>query len=367
MDHTILLRTRNRTEWIERYIINLNEFCYSGVLMIVDDSMSQNYETTSQYLDQIQTKLNYKVKHLRGPFYQHPSRTIRVFESTKFILNQLESKYCSFSSDDDFIFPYFISKGINFLENNSDFSTFIGPEVKIFYDVNLSAIKKSVKVWNGCDLDDPLERLSNYVSLPTLAYYGVCRSENFNNVINGTKIPDLFLRTHGSINSFDEEIPWVMLCYLAGKVYYERKLLQGIRGEHQSIDRAGGPRSKEIMGNGVVDNFVDYDSRILINETIAPLSFILTSQKSQANAFEIRRILINIFWQIVQRQNRNLITDNASKNSYKNIFRKKIKHAQVWIKFHLKYKSEIKLKNLNAVKIYIQNMESHDIKLRSHE
>jgi hypothetical protein len=244
-------------------------------LYIIDDSDDSLYVDLSKVL---KNKLDFELVQNRGPDWMNPSRAVRVFKSTILGISSIPTKYVSFCSDDDFIFPKFIEKGINFLEKNPEFSTFIGPEINLQYSQDLKTIGKKIKVWNGCEFLDPLDRLLDYLRRPTLAYYGVCRTSNFKNF---DSIPNqsLFQRTKGTLSFFDEEIPWVSLCYLAGKIRYEPSTLQGIRGIHNSADRMGFQTEKNLyLALGPIEDLLEHDSTIVLNETIHQLTSLIVKK-----------------------------------------------------------------------------------------
>ena len=153
----------------------------------------------------------------------------------------METKYYSFQSDDDLFFSSFIKPAVDFLEDNEDYSCVIGSEVKVHYDENLNVVKTTPKYWHGCTYDDPLDRLYDYTVHPALPIIGVCRTSMFDYM---TQVEESTGRVcfgrEGVVDFeyFDEEIPWCMLVYAAGKIQYFPHHPMALRGIHESLDRA---------------------------------------------------------------------------------------------------------------------------------
>lgn len=348
-NHTIFIRTRNRYEWIIRYITLLQNFDYKGTLLIVDDSDFKNH---LKIRDLTKNKYSFVINLERGRSSRNKSRVKRIYSSTLQGLMLIKTDYVSFCADDDFIFPDFITHGITFLESNPDYSTFIGPEIKVVTNRNLEIIKKDVKTWHSCELVDPLERLIDYFNKPTLAYIGVVRTSSFINKSSSYGIKLYSRKKLGYFHSLDEEIPWVSLCYIAGKVKYEATKLNGVRVFHPSADRL----EQIVFTNpeyaaGPLYDFVYFDSRSLIKNFTLPLALsIVTVDPSKNITVTINKINIELL-KFLSKQNakhQNILTFFNSER----IFRFRLSRVRK-ILFLIKHYNETSHLFAKAVRKYL--------------
>jgi len=238
IDHTIIIRTRNRSEWLSRalsHYVNLN---HKGRIHIEDDSTDEYFERNKSLIKSYENVID--VRHFRGYGFKEKTRSKRVLVTTINSLKNVETEYYSFSSDDDFLLPSFLNPAINFLEKNKEHSCVIGPEVKIHYDNDMNITRMQSKPWHGCEYTDPLDRIFDYTYNPTLAYYGVCRTNMRDHLTQvEEKTGRVCFGREGVVDFalYDEELPWVMLVYSAGKIHYMPNTLMSIRGIHESADR----------------------------------------------------------------------------------------------------------------------------------
>jgi len=238
LNHTLVLRTRNRHKWLTMTIGAYANFSYKGILLIVDDSDEDIFSKNAGMLNSHASSL--RINHIHGRCHQNQERAERVLESTIDAYKVITTDYFSITSDDDFTFPEFIETGISYLDGHPDYSAFTGPEVKIIFDNCMCPIKLKKKPWHGCEYEDPLDRLYDYAKRPTLAYMGVCRTSmrNLLSKVTDETARDCFSRPNSKcLVNYDEELPWVMLVHISGKIKYSRMVLQGIRGIHNSPDR----------------------------------------------------------------------------------------------------------------------------------
>jgi hypothetical protein len=243
----------------------------------------------------------FKLQHFRGPKYKDSSRWNRVLQSTIFGLKKIETRYYSFSSDDDFIFPRFIVEGINFLEENLDFVAFTGPEWKISQS-NQRIIVKS-KTWNSCEYDDPVDRLVDYLVRPSLAYYGVVRTKSIKHLNLKSKSNIKFSRTGQAIRFFDEEIPWVACIHISGKIHYQERFYQGIRGDFEALDRIEVMAKKIDSDNpyvlGAMSDFLESNSINFLNETVEDFIALIKKMKTKYDQGIVELVVKLFVWNIL--------------------------------------------------------------------
>jgi glycosyltransferase domain-containing protein len=235
LNHTILLRTRNRNEWLNNCLNHYKNFDYEGYIIVGDDSNSMAFDLNRKIINKYKREL--RIKHIQGIGNLENTRARRVLLTTHQMYKMVETKYFSVSSDDDFNFPEFIRYGIELFENKlpHDFVCVQGPEILLTYNDKKKIVKSSVHLWGEATENDPLQRILNYAQFGSIAYYGVIKSEIINTLKNDSLT---FTRsTQSDLAFFDEEIPWLLLIFISGKIHAQYKLPMGARGLHQSFDR----------------------------------------------------------------------------------------------------------------------------------
>lgn len=237
MDHTLILRTRNRPYWIARALHSYARLNYTGLLLIDDDSEPECFDAISKLVTRYSSKLN--IRHQVGAGNSMTRRVDRVRVSTIFTLKNISTKYYSISSDDDFQFPNFTKKAIKVLENDQTLGTINGPELRVFHNKDLEPTKWQVRPWSSYNQQDPLDRLYEYLYSPSLAYYGVSRTSSLEYYHSFYKQHqrDLFSRKGKGFGWYDEEIPFVFFTHIFGKIGYLKSEIMGIRGIYDSLDR----------------------------------------------------------------------------------------------------------------------------------
>ena len=237
MNHTILLRTRNRPEWIERTLGLYKEYDYKGTIYLLDDSEPAQFKQIEKLVKEFAEHL--KIRHELGAGASLPSRIDRVRESTGPALMKIETEFFSVSCDDDFLFPEFISEGIDHLNKNADFEAVHGPEVKIHYDDAGNIYGWRPKPWVANRFNDPVDRLLDFVHTISLVYFGVCRTSSLRyfHEFEEEHGRILFSRKNSGFGWYDEEVPYVLYIHITGKVDYLKNVLMGVRGIHGSPTR----------------------------------------------------------------------------------------------------------------------------------
>ena len=238
VDHTLILRTRDRTDWLAKALNQYAKLEYKGTLQIEDDSTEEYFEKNSVVIREYKNYLD--IKHYQGKGFRETSRAKRVARTTRYSLERINTEFYSFGSDDDLFLASFVDPAIRFLRKYKEFSCVTGPEIKINYDSNLKIKKSIYKPWHSCEYDDPMDRIFDYSQRASLAYYGVCRTsmrDHLKEVEKQTGRKCFVRRDITDFVNYDEELPWVMLVYAAGKIHYFPNIFMGIRGIHQSPDR----------------------------------------------------------------------------------------------------------------------------------
>jgi len=236
--HTLIIRTRNRHDWLKQTLDQYVSANYSGLIHIEDDSNDNIFIDNAEFIKSIEKSL--KIFHFKGAGSNLKTRTSRMIETSIEMVKKISTKYYTFSSDDDFYLETFTKNAIDFLERNSEYSCVIGPEIKLFYDEKRNINYKKRKYWHGSYFDDPLDRIIDYAISPSLPNYGVCRTDMFNLLVESSKITNrVCFSNKGSVDLeyFDEEFPWCLLVFISGKVKYLPSKIMHFRGIHEGDDR----------------------------------------------------------------------------------------------------------------------------------
>jgi glycosyltransferase domain-containing protein len=297
MDHSLIIRTRNRTTWLENLLLHYKRTGYSGLILIGDDSTDDKFASNNLVVKNFNQYLD--IQHVKGNGRLAESRVRRVFLTTHQMYALVTTSYFSVTSDDDFLFPEFVKSGIKFLEatHNSEYVCVHGPEVLVSYDEKLKIRSRKLHHWKGSYENDPLERIANYAENHSIAYYGISRTTIIKNSAIGY---GGFLRSSElSLSFFDEEIPWIALIYLSGKIHYSANDLMGIRGIHMSDDRIDNfwkDRDNKPFYLGPIWEFSNPEISLALKESHAQIVKLIINQKSKYTVDIIEDIVWQMLW-----------------------------------------------------------------------
>lgn len=232
-NHTIFLRTRNRAAALMKVLSLYNDFEYTGVVLIADDSSDEQFDVINGFINT--NDFTFNINHQKGSYRNHQDRTTRVRECHAEFLPKINTDYFSLSSDDDFLFPSFVSTAIQSLESNefSDAIAVGGVELKLSFYSHLTAdAVLRPKLWSAIADDDPISRVEHYLAAGSLAYYGVVRRsliDGLNKASANFERIALSRADNSSLPYFDEEFPLILALHLCGKFEVLDTAIQGIR------------------------------------------------------------------------------------------------------------------------------------------
>ena len=302
MNHTIIIRTRNRPSWIEKTLNFYKHFAYEGTIYFVDDSDSPQFEQNQKLIARFDRHL--RIKHEQGAGAMLPSRIDRVREGTGPALKKVDTDFFSFSSDDDFLFPDFISEAIGRLNRNKEYSAVHGPEIKIHYDKKGNIIEWIPKPWTAHLHDDPIDRLLDFVHTISLAYYGVCRTSSLKYFHEFEKRNGrlLFSRKNTGFGWYDEEIPYVLYIHIVGKVDYLKSVPMGVRGIHESPDRIENFKLADGFDEftvGPLFSLAKPNASLELHTSLEDLVQVVQLVGSKYDQEYVRRTVYKIFWALL--------------------------------------------------------------------
>lgn len=348
IDHTIIIPTKNRPDWIHYCLLHYSNFNYSGKIMIVDDSTELNFEQSSKIIKSFKDFLN--IDHMRGEnLYKERHRNVtNVFSS---FLRKIKTKYYSSSSDDDIIFTPNLNILINFLEKNLDYSAVTA--MHYIYDLDKDLNFKKLKKFKGnvCNFDDPLDRLICYANEKGLPHYGVIRTESRKALWECEKKigwPIFGRKNNKGLENFDEELPWNAQIYIAGKVGNLNKI-QYFRLNSPNMIRLENLASSKDENNhtlGTVGNIFDGTISPALKENFSEFRELVNYEKTKYKKKEVEYTLKQILWKLIKPYDgAGLLredTDYKKRLNLKNKFKIEVKF-NLYILFFLKFFNFLKI------------------------
>jgi glycosyltransferase domain-containing protein len=202
---TLIVPTLNRFIHIKAYLEYLQKNKFAGTFLLADSSNPDIYEKTSTLIK------NYKFNFI---ITQINCKNLKNFEAIKKVSDFVQTKFCMFIPDDDFLILETLEKCKNFLENNNDYSVAGG--------INFLAIlddkEKKVSFVNRYNVN-PIEHenlkdrigycLKNY----TVINYSLSRTHqwkkrwpeyNIDNPIGAEIIPACLIAAQGKVKMLNE-------------------------------------------------------------------------------------------------------------------------------------------------------------------
>ena len=302
LDHTIIIPTKDRTQWLEYSLYQYENFKYNGKIMIVDDSNDSNFEINKININNFKNNLN--IYHYKGQS-KFNKRHKNVASAFSTFLKKINTTYYSSSSDDDIIYTPNLDKCIKFLEQNIDYSAVTA--VHYIYDLDKNYNFKKLKVFKGnvCNYNDPLDRLICYANEKGLPHYGVVRTDCRKAMWESEKKLGwpIFsrLNTEG-LENFDEELSWNAQIYISGKIG-NLNLVQYFRLNSDNIDRLENLSKKNIENNytlGNIGNVLDGSMTPSCKETFKEFKELIKYEKTQYTDNVIDFSLKQVIWKLIK-------------------------------------------------------------------
>jgi glycosyltransferase domain-containing protein len=225
---TIIIPTYNRPNYLKR-ILNYYNVCGENYKIIVADSSS--YESKKLNKEFISSPLNLNILHLSD----YPS-TINPSHKINDVLNYVDTKYCVFCADDDFITSNGIKKSIEFLEKNPDYVCAQGDYISFkFNSENKNFFwKPGYLCQKSITSSDPQKRLYLHMSNYMQTFYSVHKTKILKKSFE--EVPK-----YTDDDRFGELLP-SMLTLIYGKM----KKLDVFYAARESTSDSGGRTSKKI-------------------------------------------------------------------------------------------------------------------------
>jgi glycosyltransferase domain-containing protein len=190
---SIIIPTYNRPDYLRRILSYFDSFQESCQVIVADSSSDANKKLNEDIISSVSNlKINYLDNYAPEIVSHH-----KYADAVSYV----DTEYCLFCADDDFITPRGIKKSVDFLEKNGDFVVAHGRY--IFFHLETSGKGEPRFIWEAAyaaeSLRSPLpeERLTTHLSqylLPTI--YAVHRTDvlkkAYRELINSHVSPILF-------------------------------------------------------------------------------------------------------------------------------------------------------------------------------
>ena len=207
---TILIPTYNRSYYLRRILSYYNEYAGNYDIIVADSSSDENKKRNKKIIS-LFSNINILYINYHSEIHPHHKFTDA--------LNHVNTKYCVFCADDDFVAPNGIDQSTDFLEKNPDFTVAHGYYIS-FYLKN-DKRKKQHFYWDPIypyksitfpDAEHRLtEHFSNY-SVPT--FYAVHRTDFLKMIFKetmdftddyrfGELLPSVLTLIHGKMKCLD--------------------------------------------------------------------------------------------------------------------------------------------------------------------
>lgn len=158
---TIIIPTYNRPQYLKRILNYYTGFEENYKIIIADSSSDENKRINKKNISLFSV--------LDIQYIEKYTSKIKPIYKWSNALNYVNTKYCVFCADDDFIIPNGIKESIDFLEKNEDFSCVQGHYISFYLGNNLQKkefiFKPCYTYYNSIISDNAKYRLfSNFVN-----------------------------------------------------------------------------------------------------------------------------------------------------------------------------------------------------------
>lgn len=194
---TLLIPTKNRSQFVERLLLFYKDMNFQGVLAIGDSSQNEHLEKTRYLVSQLKSDLNIIFEECPG---------LNQLQATAKLFNKVQTDFVAELQDDNFLVPQAIRDCIEFLENNLDYSAArgLGLSIKTKDSEVYGQIKKCVrKKQPVAEEDTSAERYLKLMGDYSDVHFSVFRSNIYSMLAEKYHNPDvIFFHTLSSSIAF---------------------------------------------------------------------------------------------------------------------------------------------------------------------
>lgn len=203
---SIIIPTLNRSEFLIRALTYYNKVNFKGTIHIGDSSDEYHSSRIKDAISSFKKNLSIVYRHFPKPEYS-------IEMCFKELVDNVETPYCVYSGDDDFLIPESLQKCADFLETNPHYIAAHGLRVnigvkddKIFGPVEWALVRQG----NSYESENASERWTTYMRNAISTQYYVHRSSTWREMYRHVKdVP---------IRYFGEEVLPCSMTTILGKV-----------------------------------------------------------------------------------------------------------------------------------------------------
>jgi glycosyltransferase domain-containing protein len=177
-DVTIIVPTKNRPDFLFRLLNYYVKAQFKGVIFIGDASNDNFLQENLQIISDFQAKIT----------VEHFVKNMGVNGTIEVLSQKIETTYCLFCADDDFVVPNGIARALTFLKENSDYSAVHGKGSQISLDTDEcfgSIISLNSYPQTFVDEETGVERLKSYLMQSYTLLFAVHRTEIWKKMFHG--------------------------------------------------------------------------------------------------------------------------------------------------------------------------------------
>ena len=268
---TILIPTFNRPDYLRRILSYYNDYKIAHNIIVADSSSDENKQINNKTISSLPS---INISYLD----EYPSE-INPYNKIINALENVNTKYCVFCADADFITPNGIKQSVDFLEHNPDFAVAHGYYISFHLENTENGqqfFSKSMYSRESITFPDAKERLTHHLSNYYPTFYAVHKVDMLQMVFKETlKFADDY--------RFGELL-LSMLVLLYGKL----KCLDILYGARQ------GRKDLPDSSNTASNNLIDFINDGTYNEKYEKFRNCLTihlSKNSQLDIEESKRVI----------------------------------------------------------------------------
>ena len=177
-DVTILVPTRNRPNFLYRLLNYYSQASFKGCIFIGDASDDEALKDNKKIISGFNPKIDIK----------HFALNLDVNSTLEFLSKKIQTTYCLYCADDDFIAPIGIEKSIIFLKENSDYNAVHGKGAMFtidsdgcFGNINTLFSYPQTKT----DGETAVERLSDYLTPSCALLFSLHKTSSWQQMFKG--------------------------------------------------------------------------------------------------------------------------------------------------------------------------------------
>lgn len=167
---TIMIPTQNRPNYLKRILRYYNDYETAYDIIIADSSSDENKQINRKTVSSLPS---INISHMD----EYPSE-VNPYNKIVDALENVNTKYCVFCADADFITPNGITQSVDFLEHNPDFTVAHG----YYISFRLENTENGQQFWSkrgyspeSITFPDPKKRLTHHLSNYSPTFYAVHR------------------------------------------------------------------------------------------------------------------------------------------------------------------------------------------------